>query len=115
MPRISINPNEVISIQTIYKFGDVLVPETGQTYYDTILTFLSMINNKKNIIPKSSIENEDILNYNKLLNFMKDYPDRYTNEMINGVQKIINSNILDVDIPTAVKLTKENNLNKYSI
>ena len=47
MPRISINPNEVISIQKIYKFGDVLVPETGQTYYDTILTFLSMINNKK--------------------------------------------------------------------
>ena len=115
MPRISINPNEVISIQTIYKFGDVLVPETGQTYYDTILTFLSMINNKKNIIPESSIENEDILNYNKLLNFMKDYPDRYTNEMINGVQKIINNNIPDVDIPTAVKLTKENNLNKYSI
>ena len=115
MPRISINPNEVISIQTIYKFGDVLVPETGQTYYDTILTFLSMINNKKKIIPKSSIENEDILNYNKLLNFMKDYPDRYTNEMINGVQKIINNNILDVDIPTAVKLTKKNNLNKYSI
>ena len=115
MPRISINPNEVISIQTIYKFGDVLVPETGQIYYDTILTFLSMINNKKNIIPKSSIENEDILNYNKLLNFMKDYPDRYTNEMINGVQKNINNNILDVDIPTAVKLTKENNLNKYSI
>ena len=115
MPRISINPNEVISIQTIFKFGDVLVPETGQMYYDTILTFLSIINNKKNIIPKSSIENEDILNYNKLLNFMKDYPDRYTNEMINGVQKFINNNILDVDIPTALKLTKENNLNKYSI
>ena len=47
MPRISINPNEVISIQTIFKFGDVLVPETGQMYYDTILTFLSIINNKK--------------------------------------------------------------------
>ena len=74
-----------------------------------------MINNKKNIIPKSSIENEDILNYNKLLNFMKDYPDRYTNEMINGVQKIINNNILDVDISTALKLTKENNLNTNSI
>ena len=101
MPRISINPNEVISIQTIYKFGDVLVPETGQMYYDTILTFLSVINNKQIIIPKSSIENEDILNYNKLLNFMKDYPDRYTNEMINGVQKIINNNILDVDMLTA--------------
>ena len=111
----SINLNEVTSIQTIFKFGDVLVPETGQIYYDTILTFLSIINNKKNIIPKSSIENEDILNYNKLLNFMKDYPDRYTNEMINSVQKIINNNILDVDIPTALKLTKENNLNKYSI
>ena len=115
MPRISINPNEVISIQNIYKFGDILVPDTGQIYYDTILTFLSMINNQNIIIPKSSIENEDILNYNKLVNFMKDYPDIYTNEMINGVQEIINNNILDVSIPTAVKLTKENSLNKYSI
>ena len=35
--------------------------------------------------------------------------------MINGVQEIINNNILDVSIPTAVKLTKENSLNKYSI
>ena len=74
-----------------------------------------MINNKNIIIPKSSIENEDILNYIKLVNFMKDYPDIYTNEMINGVQEIINNNILDVSIPTAVKLTKENSLNKYSI
>ena len=74
-----------------------------------------MINNKNIIIPKSSIENEDILYYNKLVNFMKDYPDIYTNEMINGVQEIINNNIIDVDISTAVKLTKENNLNTYSI
>ena len=115
MPRTSINLSEVTSIRNIYKFGDVLVPDTGQLYYDTILAFLSMINNHNTIIPKSSIENEDILNYNKLLNFMKDYPDIYTNEMINGVQKNINNNILDVDIATAVKLTKENSLNKYSI
>ena len=115
MPRRSINLSEVTSIRNIYKFGDILVPDTGQIYYDTILTFLSMINNKHIIIPKSSIENEDILNCNKLLNFMKDYPDIYTNEMMNGVQKIINNNILDVDIATAVKLTKENSLNKYSI
>ena len=67
------------------------------------------------MIPKSSIENEDILNYNKLVNFMKDYPDICTNEMINGVQEIINNNILDVSIPTAVKLTKENSLHTYSI
>ena len=115
MPRRTINLSEVISIRNIYKFGDILVPDTGQIYYDTILTFLSMINNKNIIIPKSSIENEDILNYNKLVNFMKDYPDIYTNEMINGVQEIINNNILDVSISTAVKLTKENSLNTYSI
>ena len=47
MPRTSIHLSEVTSIHKIYKFGDVLVPETGKTYYDTILTFLSMINNKK--------------------------------------------------------------------
>ena len=115
MPRTSINLSEVTSIHTIYTFGDVLVPETGQIYYDTILLFLSIIKNKNIIISKSSIENEDSLNYNKLVNFMKDYSNTYTNEMINGVQKIINNNILDVDIPTALKLTKENNLNKYSI
>ena len=114
MPRRYINLSEVTSIRNIYKFGDILVPDTGQVYYDTILTFLSMINNKNIILPKSSIENEDILNYNKLVNFMNDYPDIYTNEMINGVQEI-NNNILDVSIPTAVKLTKENSLNKYSI
>ena len=108
MPRRYINLSEVTSIRNIYKFGDILVPDTGQIYYDTILTFLSMINNKNIIIPKSSIENEDILNYNKLVNFMKDYPDIYTNEMINGVQEIIKNHILDVDISTAVKLTKEN-------
>ena len=42
---------------------------------------------------------------------MKDYSNTYTNEMINSVQEIINNNIIDVDISTAVKLTKENNLN----
>ena len=77
MPRRSINLSEVTSIRNIYKFGDILVPDTGQIYYDTILTFLSMINIKNIIIPKSSIENEDILNYNKLVNCMKDYPDIY--------------------------------------
>ena len=48
---------------------------------------------------------------------MKDYSNTYTNEMINSVQEVINNNILDVDILTALKLTKakENNLNKYSI
>ena len=75
-----------------------------------------MYNKNKNIIiSKSSIENEDSLNYNKLVNFMKDYSNTYTNEMINSVQEIINNNIIDVDISTAVKLTKENNLNTNSI
>ena len=46
---------------------------------------------------------------------MKDYSYIYTNEMINSVQEIINNNILDVSISTAVKLTKENSLNTYSI
>ena len=77
--------------------------------------FLCIIKNKNIIISKSSIENEDSLNYNKLVNFMKDYSNTYTNEMINSVQEIINNNIIDVDISTAVKLTKENNLNTNSI
>ena len=115
MPRTSINLSEVTSIRNIYKFGDVLVPETGQLYYDTTLTFLSIIKKQNIIISKSSIENEDSLNYNKLVNFMKDYSNTYTNEMINSVQENINNTILDVSIPTAVKLTKENSLNKYSI
>ena len=34
--------------------------------------------------------------------------------MINGVQEIINNNILDVSISTAVKLNKDS-LNTYSI
>ena len=115
MPRTSINLSEVTSIRNIYKFGDVLVPDTGQLYYDTILTFLSIIKKQNIIISKSSIENEDSLKYNKLVNFMKDYSNTYTNEMINSVQEIVNNDILDVDIATAVKLTKENSLNKYSI
>ena len=115
MPRTSINLSEVTSIHKIYKFGDVLVPETGQIYYDTILLFLSIIKNKNIIISKSSIENEDSLNYSKLVNFMKDYSNTYANEMINSAQEIINNNIIDVDISTAVKLTKENSLHTYSI
>ena len=111
----SINLSEVDSIRRIYKFGDILVPDTGQLYYDTILLFLSIIKKDNIIISKSSIENEDSLNYNKLVNFMKDYSNTYTNEMINSVQEIINNNIIDVDISTAVKLTKENSLNTYSI
>ena len=111
----SINLSELASIRTIYKFGDILVPDTGQVYYDTILLFLSIIKKQNIIISKSSIENEDSLNYNKLVNFMKDYPDIYTNGMINSVQEIINNNVIDVDISTAMNLGKENSLNKFSI
>ena len=39
----SINLSEVDSIRRIYKFGDILVPDTGQLYYDTILLFLCII------------------------------------------------------------------------
>ena len=46
---------------------------------------------------------------------MKDYSNTYTNEMITSVQEVIDINIKDVDILTAVKLTKENNLNTNSI
>ena len=111
----SINLSEVDSIRRIYKFGDILIPDTGQLYYDTILLFLCIIKNKHIIISKSSIENENSLNYNKLVNFMKDYSNTYTNEMITSVQEVIDINIKDVDILTAVKLTKENNLNTNSI
>ena len=77
--------------------------------------FLSIFKKQNIIISKSSIENEDTLNYNKLVNCMKDYSYIYTNDLINSVQEIINNNILDVSISTAVKLTKENSLNTYSI
>ena len=46
---------------------------------------------------------------------MKDYPDMYTNEMINSVEEVIDINIKDVSLSTAIKLTKENSLNTYSI
>ena len=46
---------------------------------------------------------------------MKDYPDMYTNEMINIVQEVIDINIRDVSLSTAMKLSKENSLNTYSI
>ena len=35
----SINLSEVASIRRIYKFGDILVPDTVQIYYDTMLYF----------------------------------------------------------------------------
>ena len=115
----SINLSEVASIRRIYKFGDILVPDTVQIYYDTMLYFLSAIKNHNIVASKSAIENDNNLDFNfrKLVNFMKDYSNKYTNEMINSVQEVINNHILDVDILTALKLTKakENNLNKYSI
>ena len=46
---------------------------------------------------------------------MNDYPDMYTHEMINSVQEVIDINIRDVSLSTAMKLTKENSLNEYSI
>ena len=42
----SINLSEVASIRRIYKFGDILVPDTEQIYYDTMFYFLSAIKNK---------------------------------------------------------------------
>ena len=112
----SINLSEVASIRRIYKFGDILVPDTGQLYYDTIILFLSIIKKQNIIISKSSIKNKDTLNYNKLVNFMKKiFLYIYTNEMINNIQKNINNNILDINISIAVKFTKENSLNTYSI
>ena len=117
MPRTSINLSEVTSIHTIYKFGDVLVPETGQIYYDTMLYFLSAIKKHNIVVSKSSIENDNNLDFNfrKLVNFMKDYSNTYTNEMINSVQEVIDINIRDVSLSTSIKLTKENNLNTNSI
>ena len=43
----SINLSEVDSIRSIYKFGDILVPDTEQIYYDTMLYFLLAINKNK--------------------------------------------------------------------
>ena len=38
---------------------------------------------------------------------MKDYPVIYTNEMINSVQEVIDFNIRDVSLSTAIKLLKK--------
>ena len=113
----TINLSEVASIRRIYKFGDILVPDTEQIYYDTMLYFLSAIKNQNIVVSKSSIENDNNLDFNfrKLVNFMKDYPDMYTNEMISSVQEVIDINIRDVSLSTAIKRTKENSLNTYSI
>ena len=115
MSRESINLSEVDSIQIIYRFGDILVPDTNQIYYDTMLYFLAAIKKQNVIVSKSSIESDNSLNFRKLVNFMKDYPDINTNEMIDSVQEVIDINIRDISASTAMKLTKENGLNKYSI
>ena len=117
MSRESIDLSEVASIRTIYKFGDILVPDTEQIYYDTMLYFLSAIKKQHIVVSKPSIENDNNLDFNfrKLVNCMKYYPDMYTNEMINSVEEVIDINIKDVSLLTAIKLTKENNLNTYSI
>ena len=113
----SINLSEVASIRRIYKFCDILVPNTEQIYYDTMLYFLSAIKKHNIVVSKSAIENDSNLDFNfrKLVNFMKDYPDMYTNEMINSVQEVIDINIRDVSLSTAMKLSKENSVNTYSI
>ena len=113
----SINLGEVASIWIMYKFGDILVPYTEQIYFDTRLCFLSEIKKQNVIVSQSSIESDNNLDFNfrKLVNFMKNYPDMCTNEMINSVEEVIDIDIKDVSLLTAIKLTKENSLNKYSI
>ena len=113
----SINLSEVASIRRIYKFGDILVPDTNQIYYDTMLYFLSAIKKQNIVVSKSPIENDNNLAFIfcQLVNFMKDYPDMYTNEMIKSVEEVIDINIKDVSLSTALKLTKEHSLNKYYI
>ena len=46
MSREYIDLSEVDSIRTLYKLGDILVPNTEQIYYDTMLDFLSGIKSK---------------------------------------------------------------------
>ena len=93
----SVNLGEVDSIQLIYRFGDILVPDTNEIYYDTMLYFLSAIKKQNVIVSKSSIESDNNLKFRKLVNFMKDYPDIYTNEMINSVEEVIDINIRDIN------------------
>ena len=45
---------------------------------------------------------------------MKDYPDIYTIEIINSVEEVIDNNIRDISVATAMKLNNENSLNTYS-
>ena len=63
MSRESINLSEVDSIQIIYRFGGILVPETNQIYYDTMLHFLAAIQKQNFVVSKSSIESDSNLNY----------------------------------------------------
>ena len=89
MSREYIDLSEADSIRILFKFGDILVPNTEQIYYDTMLDFLSVIKKQNIVVSKSSIESDCNLNFRKLVNFMKDYPDIYTNEMINSVEEVI--------------------------
>ena len=45
---------------------------------------------------------------------MKDYPDRYTNEMINVVEAVKNNNIRDISVTTAMTLNKIHDSIRYS-
>ena len=38
---------------------------------------------------------------------MKDYPDIYTNEMINSVEEVVDINVRDISVTTAIKLNKK--------
>ena len=56
-----INLSEVDSIRISFKFGDILVPDTEQTYYDTMLEFLSVIKKQNIVVSKSSVESDSNL------------------------------------------------------
>ena len=106
MPREYIDLSDVCYIGKFYIFGDVAIPMCNQIYYDTMLECLTFISNRSIILSKSPVEIDDTLNSKMLIHFMKDYPDRYTNEMINAVEEVINNNIRDVDELTARALSQ---------
>ena len=106
MSREYFNLSDVMDIQDIFKFRDVILLCTHQMYYDTMLYCLSLVKRKDIVMPKSSIESNDSLNFRKLVNFTKDYPDRYTNGMINSVEEVMYNHIRDISESTAMALNK---------
>ena len=115
MSREYIDLSDVRIIQGLFHFGDVVIPWTNKMYYDTMLNCLSLIKRTNIVMPKSTSDSDDKLNFRKLIHFMKNTLIDIQTKMINVVEEVINNNIRDISVSTAMKLNKQNSVNKYSI